>query len=210
MTNKIHELTEKIYNEGVVKAKVEADKIIVEAKQESDRIIELARKQELEIVEQAKIEAAEFKKNTNSEVQLAARQFLSMLKQQITNVVTVAQIEPPVKKAFSDNEFIKNIIFTLIKNWNPQKPEEFKLNVLLPKKDEKEFYEFFENSATNILNQGIEIQFDENVNDGFKIGPKDGSYIISFSSAGFENYFKGYLKDKTKKLLFESPDSNSN
>ncbi len=209
MTNKILEITEKIYNEGVVKAKVEADKIIADAKQKAGEIIESAKKQELEILEKAKIQAAEFKKNTDSEIQLAARQFMSKLKQQITNIVTVAQIESPVKEAFNDNEFIKNMILTLIQNWNPQKPEEFKLNILLPKKDEKEFSEFFETKAINVLTHGIDIKFDDKINDGFKIRPKDGSFIISFSDNDFENYFKGYIKEKTKRLLFESSHSTA-
>ncbi len=205
MTNKILEITEKIYNEGVVKAKLEADKIIAEAKNKADEIIESAKKQELEILEQAKNQSAEYKKNTDSEIQLAARQFISKLKQQISNLITIAQIESSVKEAFNnDSEFIKNIILTLIKNWNPQKPEEFKLNILLPEKDEKEFYEFFNTKTVNILNRGIDIKFDAKIKNGFKIGPKDGSFIISFSDTDFENYFKGYLKDRTKKLLFES------
>ncbi len=202
MTNKIIEITEKIYNEGVVKAKLEADKIIAEAKSKADEIIESAKKQELEILEQAKNQSAEYKKNTDSEIQLAARQFISKLKQQISNLITIAQIESSVEEAFKDSEFIKSIILTLIKNWNPQKPEKFKLNILLPKKDEKEFSEFFNTKTVNILNRGIDINFDDKVNNGFKIGPKDGSFIISFSDTDFENYFKDYIKDRTKKLLF--------
>lgn len=203
MTNKILELTEKIYNEGVVKAKVEADQIIADAKKEAGEIIKSAKKQELEILEQAKIQAAEFKKNTNSEIQLAARQFMSKFKQQIANLVTVAQVEPPVKEAFKDIEFVKNIILTVVQNWNPQKPEELNLTILLPEKDEKEFSDFFETKAISALNQGIDIQFDAKTTDGFKIGPQNGSYIISFTDKDFENYFKGYIKDRTKKLLFD-------
>ena len=204
MTNKIIEITEKIYNEGVVKAKLEADKIIAEAKNKADEIIESAKKQELEILEQAKNQSAEYNKNTNSEIQLAARQFISKLKQQISNLITIAQIESSVKEAFNDSEFIKSLILTLIKNWNPQKPEDFKLNILLPEKDKKEFSEFFDTKTVNILNRGIDINFDDKVNNGFKIGPKDGSFIISFSDSDFENYFKDYIKERTKKLLFES------
>ena len=203
MTNKILELTEKIYNEGVVKAQVQADQIIADAKKEAGEIIKSAKKQELEILDQAKIQAAEFKKNTDSEIQLAARQFMSKFKQQIANLVTVAQVEPPVKEAFNDIEFVKNIIQTVIQNWNPQKPEELNLSILLPEKDEKEFTEFFKTKAISALNQGIDIQFDTKTADGFKIGPKDGSYIISFTDKDFENYFKGYIKDRTKKLLFD-------
>jgi len=203
MTDKILELTEKIYNEGVVKAKVEADQIIAEAKKEAADIIKSAKKQESEILDQANIQATEFKKNTDSELQLAARQFISKFKQQITELITVKQVEPAVKEAFTDVEFVKNIILTLIKNWNPQKPEDLNLSILLPEKDKKEFSDFFENKAKNVLNQGIEIQFDSKITEGFKIGPKDGSYIINFTDKNFENYFKGYVKDRTKKLLFD-------
>jgi len=203
MTNKILELTEKIYNEGVVKAKVEADQIIADAKREANEILKSAKNQELEILEQAKIQATEIKKNTDSEIQLAARQFMSKFKQQITNLVTVAQVEPPVKEAFNDIEFVKNTILTVIQNWNPQKPEELNLTILLPEKNEKEFSDFFETKAINALNQGIDILFDAKTTNGFKIRPKAANYVISFSDKDFENYFKRYIKDRTKKLLFD-------
>ena len=204
MTNKILELTEKIYNEGVVKAKVYAKQIIADSKKEAAEIIKSAKKEELAILEEAKIKAAELKKNTDSEIQLAARQFMSNFKQQITNVITTSQVETPVKKAFNNNEFIKSIILTIIKNWNPQKPEELKLSILLPLNDEKELIDFFESQAIKTLNQGVDIQFDTKTTNGFKIGPKDGSYKISFSDKDFENYFKGYIKERTKNLLFEN------
>ena len=209
MTNKILELTEKIYNEGVIKAKVYADQIIADSKKEAAEIIKSAKKEELVILEETKRKAAELKKNTDSEIQLAARQFMSNFKQQITNVITTSQVEPPVKTAFNDNEFVKNIILLIIKNWNPQKPEDLKLSILLPQKDEKELTDFFESQAIKTLNQGVDIQFDAKTTNGFKIGPKDGSYKISFSDKDFENYFKGYIKDRTKNLLFENqlPDS---
>ncbi|MFA8435328.1 MAG: V-type ATP synthase subunit E [Marinifilaceae bacterium] len=203
MTNKILELTEKIYNEGIVKAKVEADQIIADAKEEANEILKSAKKQELEILERAKIQATELKKNTDSEIQLSARQFMSELKQQITNLVTVAQVEPSVKAAFYDIEFVKKIILTVIQNWNPQKPEELNLTILLPEKDEKEFSDFFETKAINTLNQGIDIQFDSKISNGFKIKPKAANYVISFSDKDFENYFKRYIKDRTKKMLFD-------
>lgn len=204
MTNKILELTQKIYDEGVVKAKTEANQIIADAKKEADEIIKLAQKQELEIKEQTKKQLEKFKENTNSELQLAARQFISKLKQKITELVLAEQVEVPIQDTFEDREFIKNLISTLIKNWNPQNPEDLNLTVLLPSKDEKEFYQFFESKANNALNNGVDIQFNEKLTNGFKIGPKDGSYIISFTDTDFEEYFKSYLKEKTKNYLFSS------
>ncbi|MBE9480249.1 MAG: V-type ATP synthase subunit E [Bacteroidetes bacterium] len=192
MTKKILELTKKIYNEGVEKAKKEADSIISAAKNK-----------EKDSIEQAEKQAVEIKKNADSEIRLAARQFISNLKQQITGLITTAQVEVPVKDAFKDEKFVKNIILTVIKNWNPQKPEELNISLLLPQKDEKEFTDFFKNKTKELLNAGLEINFEPNIKSGFKIGPKDGSYYISFTDKDFENYFKNYLKDRTRKMIFD-------
>jgi V/A-type H+-transporting ATPase subunit E len=202
MTNKILELTEKIYNDGVVKAKLQAGQIIAEANIEAEKIIKSAKKHESEILEQAKLQAADYKKNTDSEIQLAARQFMSKFKMQLISIVSMAQVEPHVKEAFRDIEFVKNIILTVVQNWNPQKPEELSLTILLPKEDEKELSDFFESQVIRILNREVDIQFDTKITNGFKIGPKNGSYVISFSDKDFENYFNPYVKEKTKQLLF--------
>ncbi len=203
MTKKILELTQKIYNEGVEKAKKEAELIIANAKKEAADITNTAKNKEKEIAEQANKHADELKKNADSEIRLAARQFISNLKQQITGLITTEQVEVPVKDAFKDEKFVKNIILTIIKNWNPQKPEELNINLLLPKKEENEFNNFFENKAKELLNAGLEINFEPNIKNGFKIGPKDGSYYISFTDKDFENYFKNYLKERTRKMIFD-------
>lgn len=204
MSNKkILELTEKIYNEGVEKAKKEAELIIADAKKKSEDILNSARQEKKDSIEQAKKQADELKKNADSEMRLAARQFISKLKQQITALITTAQVETPVKDAFKDEKFVKNIILTVIKNWNPQKPEEFNISLLLPQKEEKELTDFFNNKAKELLDSGLEINFEPNIKSGFKIGPKDGSYYISFTDKDFENYFINYLKDRTKKMIFD-------
>ncbi len=203
MQKKIFELTEKIYNEGVEKAKKEAEQIIANAKKEADSIINVAKNKEKDSIEQAEKQAVEIKKNADSEIRLAARQFISNLKQQITGLITTAQVEVPVEDAFKDEKFVKNIILTVIKNWNPQKPEELNISLLLPQKEEKELTDFFNNKVKELLDSGLEINFELNIKSGFKIGPKDGSYYISFTDKDFENYFKSYLKDRTRKMIFD-------
>jgi V/A-type H+/Na+-transporting ATPase subunit E len=209
MTDKIQELTEKIYNEGVDKAKVDADKIIEEAKKEAGKIIQDGKKQREEMLNQAKKEAAELKKNTDAEMQLAARQFISHVKQQITNAVMAKQVEAPIKEAFNDSEFLKNLILTLVKNWNLQSQEQVELRLLISEKEADNLSAFFESKAFSSLNKNIDIQWDEKTKNGFKIGPRDGSYIIRFSDIDFENYFKKYFKERTRNLLFGTQEENS-
>jgi V/A-type H+-transporting ATPase subunit E len=204
MSNKILELTEKIYNEGVVKAKVDADQIIAKATEKANEIIKSAKKQEIEILENANKQALDIKKNCDSEMQLAARQFTSNLKQKITTIITTQHSSNLIKESFKDIEFIKNIILTTIQNWNPQKPEELDLKLLLPEKVKKELTTFLENKTLNSLNKGVTIEIDSKTKTGFKIAPLNGNYTISFNENDFENFFKSYFRERTKKLLFES------
>jgi V/A-type H+-transporting ATPase subunit E len=202
--DKLKRLTEKIYFEGVEKAKKEAELIIANAKKEADNIINSAKKKEKELIEQIQKEAKEVKINTDTEIRMASQQFISNLKQQIVELIAHKQVEPPVKEAFNDKAFVQNMILTTIKNWNNHKNGDLDIRVLLPGKDEKELRDFFHTKAKELLNSGLEIDFIPSIKSGFKIGPKNGNYHISFTDIDFENYFKNYVKDKTRKIIFEN------
>ena len=70
MDNKIQELTDKIYHEGVEKGNDEAKKIISAAKIEADKIINDAKNQAQEIISAAKKSSDEYADNTKSEIKL--------------------------------------------------------------------------------------------------------------------------------------------
>ncbi|WP_319503236.1 V-type ATP synthase subunit E [uncultured Draconibacterium sp.] len=207
MTDRIEEITQKIYNEGIIKAKEDADQLIAEAKEKANDIIQSAKKTHEEIIRKAQKKAEENKKRTEAELQLSARQFISQLKQQITNLITTAQINSPVNEAFNDSDFIKKIILTLIEKWDPKAGEQMDLHLLLPPDDQQELTAFLQQKATETMNKGIEITMDPKIKSGFRIGPKDGSYLISFTAQDFATYFKKYLKDGTKKLLFDAVET---
>ena len=207
MTDRIEEITQKIYNEGIIKAKDDADQLIAEAKEKANDIIQAAKKTHEEIIRKAQKKAEEGKKRTEAELQLSARQFISQLKQQITNLITTAQINSPVNEAFNDDDFIKKIILTLIEKWDPKAGEQMDLHLLLPPDDQQELTAFLQQKATETMNKGIEITLDPKIKSGFRIGPKDGSYLISFTAQDFATYFKKYLKDGTKKLLFDAVET---
>ncbi len=202
-SDKLKKITDKIYQEGVEKARTEAEQIMENARQEAENIIGQARKKEAEIHEQVQKQTAEMKQNTDAELRLAARQFMSTLKQEISGNVINAQVETPVREAFGDPEFIREMMLTIVKNWNPMKPEDMHLKLLLPAEREQELKGFFNSKAKELLNSGLEISYLPTIKDGFKIEPKNSSYYINFTDEGFENYFKNYLRDKTRKMIFE-------
>ncbi len=202
MENKLQELTQKLYNEGVEKAKAEAEKVLAEAKSEAEKIKQEAEKEAKEIIASAEQKSAEIKKNVDAELNLAAKQAVRTTKQKITDMIVSKVIDEPVKKAFDDEKFVKEVIESVVKNWNPQKSETIDLSVLLPADLEKEFSKYFAAKSGKELNTNLELSFSDTIKGGFKVGPADGSYKISFSEEDFENFFKSYLRPKTIEMLY--------
>ena len=87
MENKLDILTQKLYNEGVDKARQEAENIINQAKQEAEKIIADAKAKVAQMNADAETEVSNLKKKAESEMTLSARQAITALKQAITNLV---------------------------------------------------------------------------------------------------------------------------
>ncbi len=203
MQKKLKELTEKIYQEGVNKAKEEAEKIVSEAKKEADSLVDKAKKEADDIVKKAEKESDELKKNSLNELQLSARQMISDLKQQVVELIQTKTIEPETRGSFKEVEFTRDIIHTIVKSWDPKSGENVDLALLLPEEKQKEFDAFFKNKAKDLLDKGVEVSYSEAIKGGFKIGPKDGGYMVSFSDEDFEALFKDYMRPRLISLLFE-------
>lgn len=202
MENKLQELTEKIYSEGIDKANKEAEEIISRAREDAEKKHKEADKEAEAIIEKAKKEAEELKKNVQSEVQLSARQAINTIKQQITDLITAKSTGTDIKKALDDKEFMQKIIETAIKNWDPKSAQGIDVAVLLPEKDRKKLDDYFSTKQKALLEGGLELNFDDSMESGFKIGPKDGSFMISFTDQDFESFFRHYLRPRTTELLY--------
>ncbi|MBN2524452.1 MAG: hypothetical protein JXB24_14355 [Bacteroidales bacterium] len=201
MQSKLQELTEKIFQEGVEKGNAEAKQIIDSANSEAKEIIEKAKKEAESILNEANKKAAEIKTNTNSEIKLSGKQSINALKQQIADVVNDKITSASIKEAFSNKDFLKEIIRTLLSNW-ASSGQSMELSLLLPAKDEKNLVEFFKKEAKKYLDKGVTVDFDSVIHAGFQIGPKDGSYKVSFTDEDFINFFKHYLRPKLVEILF--------
>ncbi len=202
MQTKLQELTERIYQEGVSKANLEADTILADARKQADDLLAKASRQAEEIIKEAKKDAATLHKNSISELQLAGRQAISDLKQKIAGLVETGIVQPQTKGAFKDIAFMQELIKAVVKNWNPNQNENVELSVLLPSASKKEFEAFFKEKATDLLDRGLQLSYSEKMKSGFKVGPKDGGYMISFADEDFENFFRAYLRPKLIELLY--------
>jgi V/A-type H+/Na+-transporting ATPase subunit E len=200
MNSKIQQLTETIYNEGVQKARDEAESILKDAKDKAAAIEKNAQKEAEKKVADAEEKAQELKKQVDSEIKMTLNQAVSAMRQEITTLIAMKVIQPAVKDLFSDKEYLQKLIFTVVKGWIEK--ESFDVKVILPEQDRNQLDVFFKNNLAEELNKGLEIFFVQNIKSGFKIGPANGSYLISFTDEDFINFIKAYLRPKTSQLLF--------
>jgi len=202
MHTKLQELTQKIYDEGINKAKEESEKLFATAHKEAEDIVAKARKQADDILKDANKNAEELKKNTLNELQLTSRQLISFTQQKIVTLIEAKAIEPEVKRAFSDTQFIQEIVMTLVKKWDPTHEQEVNLKVLLPSSQQKEFEDFFKKKASDLMQKGLDVIFTDKIKGGFKIGPKNGGYVISLTDEDFDTFFRSFLRPKLIEMLY--------
>lgn len=209
MTDKIQELTEKIYNEGVLKAKKDAEQIISDAKREAAAIISAAKKERDSLLESSKTDAEEIRKNSETELRLAARKFTGFLKQEVERLIITQQTSEPVKRALDDAGLIGQVILTLAGKWDSHEEEQPRLDVWLSPEMAGKLNAMFSNRAVSALENKITFRPDETIQGGFTIGPEKGGYYIRFTDQDFENYFREYIREKTRKLLFGSETTSA-
>ncbi len=202
MQNKLQELTEKLYNEGLSKGKKEAEDMILKAKREAEEIISKAKEEYNSILERAKKEAADFKVKSENELRMVSRQTLASVKQNIEEIIIAKVIEKPIKESVESKEFLSKIIELAIQSFNTSKGDSITLEVLLPEQKKEELDSFLKNSLIKELNAGVEFSYDKKIQNGFKIGPKGDGFHISFTDKDFQGLISQYLKPKTRQFLF--------
>ena len=200
MQNKLQELTDKLYNEGLSKGKQEGEALLQEATAKADSILAEARKEADGIIAKARKEAEELKTRVNADLKMAANQSIAATKQDIEKIVVAKITDKEVKTALSSADFLKEIITAVARNFNAAEPVD--LEVVLPESLKKEMEPFVAKELSSILKSGITASFSKKIGGGFTIGPKDGSYFISFTDETFTDLISEYLRPATKKILF--------
>ncbi|MBO8473884.1 MAG: V-type ATP synthase subunit E [Bacteroidetes bacterium] len=200
MQNKLQELTDKLYNEGLSKGKQEGEALLQEATAKADSILAEARKEADGIIAKARKEAEELKTRVNADLKMAANQSIAATKQDIEKIVVAKITDKEVKTALSSADFLKEIITAVARNFNAAEPVD--LEVVLPESLKKEMEPFVAKELSSILKSGITASFSKKIGGGFTIGPKDGSYFISFTDETFTDLISEYLRPAAKKILF--------
>ena len=202
MQNKLQELTDKLYNEGLSKGKQEGEAIVKEATSQADRILNDAKAEAARILAEAQKQAGELQAKVSGDLKLAASQSIAATKQDIEHLLVGKVADAGITGALTSGDFVKQVIMTVAKAFNPDNAEPADLSVILPETMKKELEPFLRKELAGILNGKVEASFSKKVSGGFTIGPKDGGWFVSFTDETFRELISSYLRPATKKILF--------
>jgi len=205
MQDKLQELTDRLYNEGLSKGKHDGEELVQKAQAEADRIVAYAKAEAERIVAQANKEAEELKTKVNADVKMAATQSIAVTKQEIEKMVVTNAATEGVKANMSNAAFVKELITSVVKAFNPANASPVDLNLILPESLKAEVEPFVQNEIAKQFKGEVKVDYSKNskkMNGGFKVAPKDGGYVLQFTDDEFTQLIANYLRPATKKILF--------
>ena len=198
--DKLQELTQKLYDEGLAKGKQDGEALLRKAAAEAEGIVMKAKEEAEAILAKARKEAEDFKVKVEGDVKMAAQQSVQATRTDIENLVVAKVVDGTVDKALSSEEYLKGIITAVAQKFSADEPAD--LSLVLPEALKAKLEPFVTGELGKLLGKGIEATFSKKVAGGFKIGPKDGGYFVSLTDETFKDLIGSYLRPATKKLLF--------
>ena len=200
MTNKLQELTEKLYKEGLSKGRSEGEQLLAEAKAKAEETLKEASKKAESIVADAQKQAADIRSKAESDVRMASSQALQATRKDIENLLLKTVCAEKIDAALSDEDLLKDMIRTVADKFSASESEE--ISLLLPSSMQEKLEPWLASELSGSLGKGIEAAFSKKISGGFTIGPKDGGWFVSLTDQTFRELISEYLRPVTRKLLF--------
>ena len=198
--DKLQELTQKLYEEGLAKGKQDGEALLQKAQSEAEGIVKQAQEEAEAILAKARKDAEDFKVKVEGDVKMAAQQAVQATRTDIENLVVSKVVDGTVEKALANEDYIKGIITAVAQKFSADEPAD--LSLILPESLKSALEPFVKNELGKMLGKGVDASFSKKVAGGFKIGPKDGGYFVSLTDDTFKDLIGSYLRPATKKLLF--------
>ena len=202
MQDKLQELTDRLYNEGLSKGKQEGEELLQKANVEAETILAQAKAEAERIIAQANKEADELKTKVTADVKMAATQSIAVTKQEIEQMVVTQAAAQGVKANLTNAEFVKELIMSVVKAFNPQNASPVALDLIIPEALKAQVEPFVQNEINQQFQGEVKIDYSKKMNGGFKVAPRDGGYLLQFTDDEFTQLIANYLRPATKKILF--------
>lgn len=200
MPNKLQELTDRLYNEGLSKGKEEGSQILEAARVKAEQTIAAANAEAASIVADAERRAAEIRSKAESDIRMASSQALQSTKKDIENLLLGSVCSGKVDAALADDAFLKELIRTVAERFSATQAVD--MSLVLPESLKDKLEPWLASELKSVSGRNVSASFSKKVAGGFTIGPADGSWFVSLTDATFKELISEYLRPVTRKLLF--------
>ncbi len=198
MDNKIQELAEKIYQDGISKANEEAEQIAEKARSHSDDMIAEARAEAEKIISNAKAEAAQLRKQSETDVKNMTLNAEDLLQAKVTEMINSAAVNKAVDEVFRDPQTLYKVVLEMSRQMFASDTQ----GVTISTSDAHALEEYFRNEAKDVLDKGVKIREVAGKPAMFDIAPDGADYKINVSKEAFAEYFKEFMRPRMRSILF--------
>ena len=173
MENRLDVLTKKLYEEGVERARAEAERVVAEARAEAERVVKEAREEAARVVEEARKEGEGLRRKADSEMRLAAGQAVAALKQSITGLVSGRVAGEMARTAYEDKELVRELLLEVARRWDAGEGA-LDLEMVVPEGEREALERFVAGRCRELLDRGLTIRVAGETRSGYGSVGGDG------------------------------------
>ena len=196
MDSQIQALTEKVYQEGVLKGEQEAAKIIADANAQAEQVERDARARAEQIIAEAQRSASELKSNTERELKLNASKLIEATKASIVDVLAGRIAGDSVQALTANPELLQRVVLEIAKGFD------LKHGVEITSNQAEELKAYFAQNAKALLEEGLTIKQVAGKATQYTIRPQNGSFKVEIGEQEFVELFKSILRPQLAQELF--------
>lgn len=196
MDSQIQALTEKVYQEGVLKGEQEAAKILAAANAQAEQVERDARTRAEQIIAEAQRSASELKSNTERELKLNASKLIEATKASIVDVLAGRIAGDSVQALTANPELLQRVVLEIAKGFD------LKHGVEITSSQAEELKAYFAQNAKALLEEGLTIKQVAGKATQYTIRPQNGSFKVEIGEQEFVEFFKSILRPQLAQELF--------
>lgn len=198
MADQLQEMLQRIYQDGVNKAKDEAQDILLQARQQADKLKSDTEKEAQQMLAAAEVKAQDIEKRMQSDLKMAANQAMSALQNKVINAVILQSIDKQITTSMTDATFLQKLILEVVSKWSPT--ESLTLTVSEAQKNELEA--FLKTAIKSVFAGKLKVEYSPVMKNGLIVAPDAATYKLSFTDEDFAAFFRSFLRPKTSQMLF--------
>ena len=196
MDSQIQALTEKVYQEGVLKGEQEAAKILAAANAQAEHVERDARARAEQIIAEAQRSASELKSNTERELKLNASKLIEATKASIVDVLAGRIAGDSVQSLTANPELLQRVVLEIAKGFD------LKHGVEITSSQAEELKAYFAQNAKALLEEGLTIKQVAGKATQYTIRPQNGGFKVEIGEQEFVELFKSILRPQLAQELF--------